>query len=87
MQFSTITIFALAAVATAAPAEVVEVRTTPVGSCTNSQPNQVCCSNGLLGCLIPILGQTCGGQAYCCSDSAINNGVVTISALNCFQLF
>ncbi|KAI1474348.1 hypothetical protein K445DRAFT_27821 [Daldinia sp. EC12] len=91
MQFSTITILALAAVATAAPAEVVEARTTtPDKGCTNEQPNQVCCS-GLLGCVLSgILGSSCGGQAYCCNNNVKNGDgniiPINVNALNCVNV-
>ena len=66
MQFSTITtLFTLAAVAVAAPTEVV-ARTE--GGCNNEQPNQVCCT-GILNCVVQVLGANCGGQAYCCDAS------------------
>ncbi|KAI0885408.1 uncharacterized protein GGS22DRAFT_163644 [Annulohypoxylon maeteangense] len=86
MQFSTITtLFTLAAVAVAAPAEVA-ARTGGTGSCSNSQPNEYCCSGlNLLGCTLNILGNSCGGTAYCC-DSSVTGSVVDISLLNCVSL-
>ncbi|KAI1644923.1 hypothetical protein F4815DRAFT_386144 [Daldinia loculata] len=91
MQFSILTIFALAAVATAAPTEVVEVRTTNTGtgSCSNSQPNEVCCSALLLDCVLS-LGNTCGGQAYCCNNDVLNGsgGLINLNLnlLNCVDI-
>ncbi|KAI1411201.1 hypothetical protein F5Y13DRAFT_64130 [Hypoxylon sp. FL1857] len=93
MQFSAITtLFALAAVATAAPAEV-EVRTggNPTPTCANEQPNQVCCS-GILGlnCVLSIIGQECGGTAYCCNNQAVSPSggliVANLNLLNCVSL-
>ncbi|KAI1205048.1 uncharacterized protein F4807DRAFT_465017 [Annulohypoxylon truncatum] len=86
MQFSTITtLFTLAAVAIAAPAEVVEARTGG-GSCSNSQPYEYCCSGTVpvLSCILNILGNSCGGEAYCC-DSQVS-GTVAVGALNCVKL-
>ncbi|OTB03478.1 hypothetical protein M426DRAFT_321837 [Hypoxylon sp. CI-4A] len=86
MQFTTITtaLFALATVAIAAPTEI-EARTE--GSCTNEQPNQICCSVGLLSCVLQVLGQTCGGQAYCCNNNVLGNGgLINVDLLNCAQI-
>ncbi|KAI1656625.1 hypothetical protein F4813DRAFT_363842 [Daldinia decipiens] len=91
MQFNIITIFALAAVATAAPAEVVEARTTytGTGSCSNSQPNEVCCSGLLLDCVLS-LGNPCGGQAYCCNNNVLNGSGgllnLNLNLLNCVDI-
>ncbi|KAI1800157.1 hypothetical protein F4811DRAFT_51912 [Daldinia bambusicola] len=92
MQFTTITILALAAVATAAPAEVVEARTGGTGgtgSCSNSQPNEICCSGLLLNCVLT-LGNPCGGQSYCCNNNVLNGSGGLINAnlnlLNCVDI-
>ncbi|KAI2632440.1 hypothetical protein GGS26DRAFT_556018 [Hypomontagnella submonticulosa] len=82
MQFSTITtLFALAAVAVAAPTEVT-ARTD--GKCTNEQPNQVCCANGIFDCVLTF-GSTCGGTAYCCKGTG-DGGFINIAVLNCVEL-
>ncbi|OTA82455.1 hypothetical protein M434DRAFT_37107 [Hypoxylon sp. CO27-5] len=93
MQFSAITtLFALATVAVAAPAEV-EVRTgNPTPTCPNEQPNQVCCSGGILGlnCVLSIIGQECGGTAYCCNNQVLNpqGGLINVNLnlLNCVDI-
>ncbi|KAI1442467.1 hypothetical protein ABKA04_003097 [Annulohypoxylon sp. FPYF3050] len=85
MQFSTFTTFVtLATVALAAPADL-EARTGG-GSCTNDQPYEYCCSGllGVLSCTLNILGNSCGGTAYCCDSSV--SGTIPISALNCVSL-
>ncbi|KAI1375987.1 hypothetical protein F4677DRAFT_445702 [Hypoxylon crocopeplum] len=88
MQFSAITtLFALAAVATAAPTEV-QARTDGGNSCNNNQ--QFVCCNGVLNlsCLVQILGlpSTCNGQSYCCTTTQGNGALIDIDALNCVQL-
>ncbi|KAI4870583.1 hypothetical protein F4820DRAFT_218229 [Hypoxylon rubiginosum] len=87
MQFGTITtLFALAAVAIAAPSEVVARTDSP--SCTNNQQEQVCCTSvlGVLSCLVQILGQTCTSQTYCCDTTAPTGTLVNIQALNCIKI-
>ncbi|KAI1395484.1 hydrophobin 3 precursor [Hypoxylon fuscum] len=87
MQFKAITtLFTLAAVATAVPTEI-QARTGGDGgnSCNNSQQAQVCC-NGLLNCLVQVIGSQCTGQAYCCSTTEPTGTLINISALNCVQL-
>ncbi|KAI8964717.1 hypothetical protein F5Y11DRAFT_314993 [Daldinia sp. FL1419] len=89
MQFTTIAILALATAATAAPAEVVEPRTGGTGSCSNSQPNEICCSGLLLDCVLT-LGNPCGGQAYCCNNDVLNGsgGLINLNLnlLNCVDI-
>ncbi|KAL7624107.1 hypothetical protein AAE478_005664 [Parahypoxylon ruwenzoriense] len=85
MQFKAITIFALAAVAAAVPTEV-QGRTDGGNSCNNSQQGQVCCTAGLLGCLVQILGSACSGEAYCCDNSAGTGSIIDIDLLNCVHL-
>ncbi|KAI1780920.1 hypothetical protein F4818DRAFT_397223 [Hypoxylon cercidicola] len=83
MQFSAITtLFALAAVAIAAPSEVM-ARTE--GSCTSSVQKQVCC-NGLLNCVVQIIGSTCTSQTYCCDTNAGVGALINIQALNCIKI-
>ncbi|KAI2611143.1 uncharacterized protein GGS25DRAFT_519440 [Hypoxylon fragiforme] len=82
MQFSTLTFFTLAAVATAAPAEI-EVRTQS-GSCTNTQ-QQVCCTAGILACVVQVINSACTGQAYCCSNNSPVNSLINLD-LSCTQL-
>ncbi|KAI1097824.1 hypothetical protein F4804DRAFT_150362 [Jackrogersella minutella] len=88
MQFSVITtLFTLAAVAIAAPADVMARTETP--SCTTEQPNQVCCSSllGVLTCLIQLGGTTCGGSTYCCDNSVSGGtGAINVNALNCVKI-
>ncbi|KAI1388974.1 uncharacterized protein F4822DRAFT_404570 [Hypoxylon trugodes] len=84
MQFSTITtLFTLAAVAIAVPTDV-QARTES-GECPNNQPNQVCCSNSILDCILPILGSPCGGTTYCCSTLP-SSGPINVSILDCVKL-
>jgi hypothetical protein len=71
MQFSNIfTLLAVAMTATALPAadnsNAVAPRTG--GSCHTHQ-KQVCC-NGILTCLVTILGASCSGKTYCCETSS-----------------
>ncbi|KAI1136784.1 hypothetical protein F5Y05DRAFT_104256 [Hypoxylon sp. FL0543] len=94
MQFTAITtLFALAAVAIAAPTEI-QARTgnPPTGiSCPNEQPNQVCCSGTLgLNCVIPLVGETCSGSSFCCNNNVINpqGGLINVNLnlLNCVNV-
>ncbi|KAI0853937.1 hypothetical protein F5Y00DRAFT_224028 [Daldinia vernicosa] len=92
MQFSTITMLALAAVATAAPADIVEARTggTGTGACSSTnKPNQICCTSLALNCVLA-LGNTCGSEAYCCNDSVLNGsgGLINLNLnlLNCVKV-
>ncbi|KAI0098346.1 hypothetical protein F4776DRAFT_669346 [Hypoxylon sp. NC0597] len=92
MQFSSITtLFALAAVAVAAPAEI-DVRTeTPAPTCSNDQPNQVCCTS-LLNVLSCVVGNACSGTAYCCNSEVKNpqGGLINLNLdlinLNCVKV-
>ncbi|KAI6092937.1 hypothetical protein F4821DRAFT_113483 [Hypoxylon rubiginosum] len=88
MQFKAITtLFALAAVAIAAPSEVVARTGGEGGSCSNSSQNQVCCT--ALTCIVQLLSPTCTSQAYCCdTGDAPDNGLVVIdvTALNCVKV-
>ncbi|KAI1760481.1 hypothetical protein GGR53DRAFT_79418 [Hypoxylon sp. FL1150] len=86
MQFKAITtLFALAAVAIAAPASDVVARNDGGSTCSNSQQAQVCCLS-TLNCLVQILSATCTGQAYCCDTSAGVGSLVNIQALDCVEL-
>ncbi|KAF4589123.1 hydrophobin 3 precursor [Ophiocordyceps camponoti-floridani] len=77
-------IVALATVAIAAPADV-EPRSS-VNKCNVSSQQQVCC-NGLLGCVVQILGSSCANRAYCCdSNGPSTGGLININGLNCVNL-
>ncbi|XXG97272.1 hypothetical protein Hte_003568 [Hypoxylon texense] len=87
MQFGAITtLFALAAVAIAAPSEV--AARTDGSSCTNSNQEQVCCDTllGVLTCTIQILSPVCTSQTYCCDTTAPDGTLVNIQALNCIKI-
>ncbi|KAM0544648.1 hypothetical protein ACHAPJ_011709 [Fusarium lateritium] len=91
MQFTTIaSIFAMAAVAIAAPADI-EARTGGKAGDTNNEicsanNQQVCCTGGL-NCLVQVLGSSCkGGNAYCCETGASTGGLVNIALLNCLNV-
>ncbi|KFG78260.1 hypothetical protein MANI_020356 [Metarhizium anisopliae] len=88
-------VLTLAAVATAAPAEVV-ARTTPTGGQCNltgdNKGQAVCCNSaipilGQLLCNVLAIGQTCnsGQSTYCCSGNS-NGGLINVSLLNCLAL-
>lgn len=67
MQFTSLfTMLAVAMTASALPSEAAP-RGNNVGSC-NSIAQNTCC-NGLLDCLITVVGETCKGEAYCCDTS------------------
>ena len=67
MQFTSLfTILAVAMTASALPSEVA-ARANQIASC-NSVAQNTCC-NGLLDCLITVVGETCKGEAYCCDTS------------------
>ncbi|KAB5566637.1 hypothetical protein GE09DRAFT_1284396 [Coniochaeta sp. 2T2.1] len=74
------TILPMALVATAAP--TLEERTG--GSC-KSNTKQVCC-DGLLNCVVQVLGDTCSSGAYCCKTDAPKGALVNIALLNCATL-
>ncbi|PHH76750.1 hypothetical protein CDD80_1236 [Ophiocordyceps camponoti-rufipedis] len=76
-------IVALAAVATAAPTDV-EPRSS-VNKCNLNTQQKVCC-NGLLGCVVQLLGSSCADRAYCCETGAATGGLVNINGLNCVNL-
>ncbi|PHH81476.1 hypothetical protein CDD83_3573 [Cordyceps sp. RAO-2017] len=80
---------ALAGVAAAVPADL-EARTGGGGgggskTCSASGYKQVCC-NGLLNCVVQVLGSNCGNSAYCCKTDASTGGLVNIALLNCVSL-
>ncbi|KAI0181574.1 hypothetical protein GGR52DRAFT_567793 [Hypoxylon sp. FL1284] len=87
MQFTAITtFFALAAVAIAAPSEIIARND---GSCTSSVQEQVCCT-GVVGvnleCIVQILNPVCTSSTYCCDTSAPDGSLVNIQALNCIKV-
>ncbi|RDA94963.1 hypothetical protein CP533_0126 [Ophiocordyceps camponoti-saundersi (nom. inval.)] len=97
MQFFA-TVLALAAVAIAAPTEVVEPRAMPAGSCNAPNQKPVCCNNqaggtsgilaGILSgaCSVQVLGSNCQAKAYCCENGASNGGLINVNALNCVSV-
>ncbi|KAK6854154.1 hypothetical protein PG995_009247 [Apiospora arundinis] len=46
---------------------------------------QVCC-NGLLNCVVQVLGSQCSGGVYCCNTSSGTGSIINIQALNCIKL-
>lgn len=66
----TAALLALVATVAAAPAEV-ESRNGGGGGgdCNNNGGTQVCC-NGVLDCLVQVVGDSCSNQAYCCQTDA-----------------
>ncbi|QPC72167.1 hypothetical protein HYE68_002919 [Fusarium pseudograminearum] len=87
MQFSTLTtVFALAAAAIAAPADI-EARTghDNNNAVCSAQNNQVCC-NGLLSCAVQVLGSNCNGNSYCCKTDAPTGALINVALLNCVKL-
>ncbi|RGP80773.1 hydrophobin 3 precursor [Fusarium longipes] len=84
MQFSIVTILAMATAAIAAPAENIEARTNNNPICS-AQNNQVCC-NGLLSCAVQVLGSNCNGNSYCCETKAPTGVLINIDLLNCVKL-
>ncbi|CAJ0540936.1 Ff.00g077990.m01.CDS01 [Fusarium sp. VM40] len=90
MKFATIaSVLAMATVAIATPAPAdIEARTGPGGgkpSVCSSKTKQVCC-NGLLNCVVQVLGGSCGGNSYCCKTSAPAGALVNVALLNCVKL-
>ncbi|EXU95593.1 hypothetical protein X797_011348 [Metarhizium robertsii] len=86
-------VLTLAAVATAAPAEVV-ARTDPTTcSVRGDNTGKVTCCNsaipiiGQLLCNIAVLGNNCNvdQRSYCCNTSA-NGGLINVDLLNCVSL-
>ncbi|KID82988.1 hypothetical protein MGU_09745 [Metarhizium guizhouense ARSEF 977] len=85
-------VLTLAAVATAAPAEVVARTNPPTGGTCNLTGNNdghVTCCGGLLGgllCNVLAIGSTCnsGQSVYCCNSS--QSGLINIGLLNCVDL-
>ncbi|KAK8115723.1 hypothetical protein PG984_012225 [Apiospora sp. TS-2023a] len=52
----------------------------------NADTKQVCC-DGILGCVVQLLGSTCSNNgAYCCKTSAGTGSIINIQALNCVKL-
>ena len=92
MQFSSIaTILSVALAASAIPTEM-EARTGGGGgggkgkTCSNSNAKQVCC-NGLLSCVVQVLGSGCtSGGAYCCTTDAPVGALINIALLNCVDI-
>ncbi|KAI6767702.1 hypothetical protein HG530_005711 [Fusarium avenaceum] len=86
MQFSTIaSILAMATVAIAAPAPAdIEARTGSNNPVCSVQSQQVCC-NGLLACVVQVLGN-CGGNSYCCETNAPAGALINVVALNCLKV-
>ncbi|KAF9931413.1 hypothetical protein FBU30_010249 [Linnemannia zychae] len=54
-------------------------------SCNASGQKQVCC-DGLLNCLVQVLGDNCSTQAYCCTTNAAVGGIISLNALKCLKL-
>ncbi|TWU75975.1 hypothetical protein ED733_006848 [Metarhizium rileyi] len=53
---------------------------------TNSHPNQVCCSGGLLNILCFLqLGGSCTNDSYCCKSAPSSGGLINIG-LECIKL-
>ncbi|KAK7991243.1 hypothetical protein PG988_000037 [Apiospora saccharicola] len=62
------------------------VRTDGGAKTCNADTKQVCC-NGLLNCVVQVLGSTCSNNgAYCCDTSAGTGSLINIQALNCVKL-
>ncbi|KAK7943588.1 uncharacterized protein PG986_012701 [Apiospora aurea] len=69
------------------PADLV-VRTGGGGGSTKTcsgNTKQTCC-NGLLNCVVQVLGSQCSGGVYCCNTSAGTGSIINIQALNCLKL-
>ncbi|KAK8120850.1 hypothetical protein PG999_004970 [Apiospora kogelbergensis] len=97
MQFTIISTIFMAAAAIASPvaappamepADLV-VRTGGGGGgdskTCSGDTKQVCC-NGLLNCVVQILGSQCSGGVYCCDTSSGTGSLINIQALNCVKL-
>ncbi|KAK4235376.1 hypothetical protein C8A03DRAFT_17878 [Achaetomium macrosporum] len=85
MQFTSIfSILAVAMTAAALPSAGVAPRTGDVGSC-NSQTSNVCC-DGVLGCVVTVLGKNCEGSSYCCETTAAQGSLVDVDALKCVKV-
>lgn len=65
----TAALLALVATVAAAPAEVESRNGGGGGDCNNNGGTQVCC-NGVLDCLVQVVGDSCSNQAYCCQTDA-----------------
>ncbi|AEO68359.1 9ef70d6f-cade-4268-ac66-eeb11ad2aab3 [Thermothielavioides terrestris] len=52
--------------------------------CDNHQ--QAVCCNGILGCLVSLLGSNCAGSTYCCSTNDAPGTLIDINLLNCVFL-
>ncbi|KJZ74344.1 hypothetical protein HIM_06350 [Hirsutella minnesotensis 3608] len=83
MQFAAV-IFALAAAAMAAPAEL-QARRISHEECSASHNKQACC-NGAANCLIQVVGDNCKNEAYCCKTGHSVGLLVNVNALNCLKL-
>ncbi|KJZ73893.1 hypothetical protein HIM_06786 [Hirsutella minnesotensis 3608] len=55
------------------------------GSCNASGERQVCC-NGLLSCVVQLLGSNCNNEAYCCETGTATGGLINLNLLNCVKL-
>ncbi|KAM4061184.1 hypothetical protein HRG_009935 [Hirsutella rhossiliensis] len=86
MKF-TAAIFALAAVAIAAPAEIeTRSRSTTASECSAHGGVQACCNGLALNCLVQVLGSNCNNNAYCCDSGEAVGGLVNVQALNCAKI-
>ncbi|KAJ3546283.1 hypothetical protein NM208_g1633 [Fusarium decemcellulare] len=83
--------FTMAIAALAAPTEL-EARTGggsggggSTNTCSSTGQKQVCC-NGILACVVQVLGTQCSSDAYCCKTEAPVGTLISINALNCISL-
>ncbi|KAF4582758.1 hydrophobin 3 precursor [Ophiocordyceps camponoti-floridani] len=53
--------------------------------CSAHSRKQVCCDGGL-GCLVQVLGDRCGANAYCCNTSSGPGTAVDLRLLSCLKL-
>ncbi|GJN79811.1 hypothetical protein VFPFJ_10081 [Purpureocillium lilacinum] len=81
----TAALLALVATVAAAPAEVESRNGGGGGDCNNNGGTQVCC-NGVLDCLVQVVGDSCSNQAYCCQTDAPAGTLLNVALLNCVQL-
>lgn len=71
MKFTFVaSVLAMAAAAIAAPAEIEALEARTGGGKTCSTNNKQVCCNGLLNCVVQVLGQNCDSSAYCCKTDA-----------------
>ncbi|PHH75710.1 hypothetical protein CDD80_2167 [Ophiocordyceps camponoti-rufipedis] len=54
-------------------------------NCSAHSRKQVCCDGGL-GCLVQVLGDRCGTNAYCCDTSSGPGTAVDLKLLSCLKL-